>query len=328
MEQPQEFNLFDAAKSKIICPECREEPANITIEYSSGDVVCTSCGLILQGTVIDTRTEWRSFREENKAGAADPNRVGDAMNPLLMGEGLKTHIGGDQGQASAIALAHAQRMIPKSAEERGNQKMLEGFSVIESLCASGGFGTTVVDSSKHWFSLSVKGGWFNSYPTDVFLGFIFWGCKTGNHPRTASELASLSGNAVTKKSISKAATRINNKFMQNGVDPIALRKDGGPKVRKDPRPPQQSPRMGSTGVTTAAALIPRFCHKLGDIPVWAETIASAISEALRDTMALDSRGAANVATCAIYLMLHLVAMPRHWDNVYTVSGLGKGQSSR
>ena len=214
-------------------------------------------------------------------------------------------------------------MAPKSAEERGNQKLLEGFNVIESLCAAGGFGTTVVDASKHWLSLSIKGAWFNSYPTDVFLGFIFWGCKTGSHPRTAAELATLTAGSVPKKAISKAATRINNKFMQHGVDPAAIRKDGGPQIR-DETP--QNPRMAASGITTASALIPRFCQTLGDIPVWADTLASAISEALRDTMALDSRGASNVATCAIYLMLHLVGIPRHWDNVYPVSGLGKGLS--
>lgn len=314
---PHKWGLYETIKETDICPECLEDPPNITHHFSSGDVVCLSCGLVLGGNIIDTRSEWRTFADGD-GKKADPNRVGDAANPLLFGEGLETRIGGDT--AASISLSRAQMLASKTADDKGNTKLREGFAVIDSFCASGKLNSMVVEASKHWFSLAIKGGWFNSYPMDIYIGFIFWGCKTGQHARTAGELSSLGGGQYSKKTISKAATRINNKFMQMGVDMMLRSADFGSSSSKS----DSTPRLGSSSVTTATSLIPRFCQTVGDIPVWAETIACGISEALRDTMALDSRSASNVATCSIYLMLHLVELPRHWDNVYPVSGLGKG----
>ena len=44
---------------RLICNDCRENPPNLVEDFSSGDVVCGSCGLILGDRIIDTRSEWR-----------------------------------------------------------------------------------------------------------------------------------------------------------------------------------------------------------------------------------------------------------------------------
>ena len=44
---------------RLICPDCQDPVPNLIEEYSSGDIVCGSCGLVLSGRVIDTRSEWR-----------------------------------------------------------------------------------------------------------------------------------------------------------------------------------------------------------------------------------------------------------------------------
>jgi hypothetical protein len=43
-----------------IYPWCEEVPSNISEDYSSGDVVCTLCGLVLADHIIDTGPELRS----------------------------------------------------------------------------------------------------------------------------------------------------------------------------------------------------------------------------------------------------------------------------
>ena len=43
---------------RLICPDCQERPPNIVEEYSSGDLVCGSCGLVLDDKVIDGGSEW------------------------------------------------------------------------------------------------------------------------------------------------------------------------------------------------------------------------------------------------------------------------------
>ena len=44
---------------RLICPDCRDVNPHIVEEFSSGDLVCGSCGLVLGDRVVDTRSEWR-----------------------------------------------------------------------------------------------------------------------------------------------------------------------------------------------------------------------------------------------------------------------------
>ena len=44
---------------RLICPECRDPNPNIVEQFSSGDLVCGTCGLVLGDRVVDTRSEWR-----------------------------------------------------------------------------------------------------------------------------------------------------------------------------------------------------------------------------------------------------------------------------
>lgn len=42
---------------RLICPECRDSQPNIEEEFSSGDLVCRGCGLVLGDRIVDTRSE-------------------------------------------------------------------------------------------------------------------------------------------------------------------------------------------------------------------------------------------------------------------------------
>lgn len=44
---------------RLICPQCQDPHPNIVEEFGCGDLVCGSCGLVLGGRVVDTRSEWR-----------------------------------------------------------------------------------------------------------------------------------------------------------------------------------------------------------------------------------------------------------------------------
>ncbi|TRM59272.1 transcription factor TFIIB repeat-domain-containing protein [Schizophyllum amplum] len=49
---------------RLICPECREPNPDIREEFGSGDLVCGMCGLVLGDRIIDTRSEWRTFAND------------------------------------------------------------------------------------------------------------------------------------------------------------------------------------------------------------------------------------------------------------------------
>lgn len=60
---------------KYFCKDCRDPVPNIIEDYSNGDVVCATCGLVLGPRIIDTRSEWRTFANDD-GGGDDPSRVG------------------------------------------------------------------------------------------------------------------------------------------------------------------------------------------------------------------------------------------------------------
>lgn len=58
--QPFQPNL----NVKLTCPDCRINPPHIVEEFASGDLVCGDCGLVLGDRIIDTRSEWRTFAND------------------------------------------------------------------------------------------------------------------------------------------------------------------------------------------------------------------------------------------------------------------------
>ena len=88
---------------RLVCKDCKVAPPNIVEDYKSGDLICGDCGLVFPMRIvtkisnirncllnivckIDTRSEWRTFSNDNNtSGGADPSRVGAAENPLLDG---------------------------------------------------------------------------------------------------------------------------------------------------------------------------------------------------------------------------------------------------
>lgn len=82
------------------CPDCRGG-GEIIDDSKSGRKICTSCGLVLENSLISEQSEWRTFADNDRSGP-DPNRVGAAQHYLLQESGdLSTTIGSDGGKLSA-----------------------------------------------------------------------------------------------------------------------------------------------------------------------------------------------------------------------------------
>eukprot|EP00419_Tripos_fusus_P045917 CAMPEP_0172813474 /NCGR_PEP_ID=MMETSP1075-20121228/10682_1 /TAXON_ID=2916 /ORGANISM="Ceratium fusus, Strain PA161109" /LENGTH=340 /DNA_ID=CAMNT_0013653179 /DNA_START=59 /DNA_END=1078 /DNA_ORIENTATION=+ len=59
--------------AKTFCKICKDGGA-VVLDYSMGDLVCTSCGLVLEGHCLDEGAEWRNFSSE---GVENGQRVND-----------------------------------------------------------------------------------------------------------------------------------------------------------------------------------------------------------------------------------------------------------
>ena len=178
----------------LICRDCREDPPNLVEEFSSGDMVCGSCGLVLGGRIVDTRSEWRTFSNDDQGGD-DPSRVGDAANPLLNGAQLHTNIafgGGNAGRSKDL-----QRAQNKANHNKATKTLVAAYKEIDTFCESMSIPKAVADSAKGQFKEVHEAGAFRGKSQETLIaGVIFISCRQHKVPRTFREIFALT--KVTK----------------------------------------------------------------------------------------------------------------------------------
>ena len=172
-----------------ICPECKETPPNLVEEFSSGDMVCDSCGLVLGSRIIDSRSEWRTFTDGDGAAPIDPSRVGAAPNLLLNGSQLRTAI-----SSAGKTNRELQRATNKlfDVNDKSNKKLLEGYVQISSLCDGFQLPISVSDTAKHYYKLVEDAKVCKGKKIDpVLASCIFIACRHCQVSRSFQEVFSL-----------------------------------------------------------------------------------------------------------------------------------------
>ena len=213
---------------QVICPDCKEVPPNLIEEFSSGDVVCDSCGLVLGDRIIDTRSEWRTFSNDDQAND-DPSRVGDGANPLLNGSQLSTHISfGDKGSNRSRDLHRAQN---KSTHDKSTKSLLAAYKEIGALGDSMSLPPNVTDTAKHLFKMVNDAGAFKGKSQEaVIAGCIFIACRQCNAGRTFREIYNVTN--VPKADIGRIFKKLQAFFAKQNKDRReAAAENGGESLR-------------------------------------------------------------------------------------------------
>ena len=184
---------------QLICRDCKEIPPNLVEEFSSGDMVCGSCGLVLGDRIVDTRSEWRTFSNDDQ-GNDDPSRVGDAANPLLNGSQLETSISyGDGPNSRSRELHRAQN---KATHDKSTKGLLTAYKEVGALCDAIGIPKNVSDTAKHLFKMVHDAGAFRGKSQETIIaGCIFIACRQCKVDRTFREIFALT--KVTKAEIGR-----------------------------------------------------------------------------------------------------------------------------
>ncbi|MCK4952872.1 transcription initiation factor IIB [Candidatus Bathyarchaeota archaeon] len=92
-------------KTKVECPECSS--TNLIHDYSTGEIVCSNCGLVLTEQKMDQGPEWRAFTQEEKESRS---RVGIPTSYSVHDKGLSTAIGRVDRDAFGRKLPLATRL--------------------------------------------------------------------------------------------------------------------------------------------------------------------------------------------------------------------------
>ncbi|KAF8622076.1 hypothetical protein AX15_007221 [Amanita polypyramis BW_CC] len=283
---------------RLICPECRDPNPNIVEEFGSGDLVCGNCGLVLGDRIVDTRSEWRTFANDE---GDDPSRVGAAMDPLMEGiEQLDTVISFRDG-GSGIA-KELQRAASRSQSSRSERNLLTAFRDISSWCDQFSLPKTISDIAKQLYKRSDEEKLLRGKPLDaVIAACIFIACRQAHVPRTFREICNLTN--VSKKVLGQCYKALEQAFNLT---------------------PGASAANNSSSTTSGPEnLLVRYCNHL-DLPASVQSICSDIIVAAREHGIADGRSPVSIAGGAIYFTCHLLGKQKSVRDISAVAGVSEG----
>ena len=279
---------------ELICPNCQERPPNLTENMSSGDTICASCGHVLAEHLIDTRSEWRTFSNDDQNND-DPSRVGDAANPLLHGAQLQTQIAFGDGKMRTRELARAQN---KSTHDKANKTLMAAYKNISTLCESQNISHTVADTAKHLFKMTEDAKVLKGKSQDaVIAGCIFIACRTNDVPRSFREIFKLTN--VSKKEIGRIYKQLETFIGHKQKAGASLA--GGAGLNTDDLTAKKN--------HGAHNLIPRACDKL-DLPTSIAIIAQDVAKRVEDDGVAAGRSPLSIGGACLYMVSHLMGQPR------------------
>lgn len=310
-----------------MCKDCKEIPPNIVEEFASGDMVCGSCGLVLGDRIIDTRSEWRTFSNDDQNND-DPSRVGDGANPLLNGSQLQTSISFGDGGARARDLHRAQN---KSTHDKSTKTLLAAYKETGAMCDAWHLPRNVSDTAKHLFKMVNDAGAFRGKSQDVIIaGCIFIACRQCGLPRTFREIFALT--KVSKKEIGRIFKSLErffaaqnqekiNEIAQAGgqaanisISSIRLTYSGNPDLTNG---------YNATTSTKAEDLCIRFCSALA-LNARTTFISQELAKKMSSIDALAGRSPLSAAAACIYFASWLLGQGKTPKEISAVAGVSDG----
>lgn len=292
----------------LMCPDCREYPPNLNEEYAAGDIVCDSCGLVLDNHIVDVRSEWRSFANDDHNGE-DPSRVGDSANPLLDPTmQLATSVGaGDSKHARSLARLQSN----SSVNDKTTKTLMTAYREIGTYCDAIQIPKNIAEAAKHIFKLVEEKKALKGKPQDAIIaGCIFIACRQAGVGRTFREIHMLT--KVGKKDIGKVFKLLEaflQKHKESGVG-VGVSSAGG---------------FENTGSTSADSLCARYCAKLSFANTQlVENVARELARRTGSVKDLAGRSPLSVAAACIYMASHLMGEPKSSRDIAGVAGVSDG----
>lgn len=291
----------------LICKECREDPPNLVEEFSSGDMVCGSCGLILGDRIVDTRSEWRTFSNDDQ-GNDDPSRVGDGPNALLNGSQLQTTIAFTDGNARSRDLMRAQS---KSTADKATKGLLAAYKEIGAHCDAVNIPKQVSDTAKHLFKLVDDAKAFKGKSQEAIIAScIFIACRQCGVPRTFREVYALT--KVSKKDIGRTFKALEN----------FLAKDSA--AKNGPNALPSADTYQQTLSTNAHDLCVRYCSMLGLKGQAFVKVSQGLAQKMSTVGDLAGRSPLSVAAACIYMASYLLGKGKTPKEISQVAGVSDG----
>ncbi|ORZ15294.1 cyclin-like protein [Absidia repens] len=290
LREPQQNDTPQAFQPNLnvalICPDCRVTPPQIVEEFASGDLVCGDCGLVLGDRIIDTRSEWRTFANDE---GDDPSRVGAAANPLLDGNQLDTVISrrdGGTGAAKDLNKVHG-----RASGMKGERNLVQSYKDIGAMCDSISLSKIVSDTAKQLYKRVEDEKLLRGKSSDAIIAAcIFIACRQEKVGRTFREICALT--RVPKKEIGRCYKSLQSKLQTN------------------------------TSIMNSEDLMSRFCSNLL-LPPYVQKAGVDLVKRAKELGTLAGKSPISVAAACIYLVSYLYRVPKTTRDIAHVAGVSE-----
>ena len=269
------------------CPECGSK--ELIEDPNTAEIICSSCGLVIDYKLVSREPEWRVFDEEQRKRKT---RVGPPVLSSIHDKGLSTTISSLDRDAygkklslkerqRAYRLRKWQKRIRLQKGERGLVKMLQGLSILKDKLS---LPKSVVEEASVIYRKAIKKNLSRGRDLDSLIpAGVYLACRRQGINRPITEILRASippGEGFYKW---KKAVMRNYRL---------LRKELGYQVE----------------FLGASQFITRLVNKL-NLNSKVSEVAQKIAKAARGAKITAGRNPISIATSAVYIASHLVGEP-------------------
>jgi len=255
------------------CPACKN-PSMIT-DYAHGELICKSCGFVVNERLFDFGPEWRAFDDDQKSKRS---RTGGPVKFAKLNKGLTTEIdrydrdirGGAVQPERKAQLYRLRKWQKRSRMSDSTQRNLSiALPELDRMCALLNISSNLKEEAAMLYRKAVSNGLVRGRSIEsVVSAIIYLICRQRQLPKTLGELEEASG--VKRKDIGRSYRFLCRKL---------------------------SMKMP---VATPIDYVPRFASRLG-LSGATEAKAIEILDKARKLGITSGRGPTGVAAAAIYL---------------------------
>ncbi len=260
-------------ETSVRCPACNS--LNIRTDQVHGEIICMSCGFVVEDGLFDFGPEWRGFNEEQRSKRA---RTGGFVKYAKLNKGLTTEIDRYDrdirgGSIQPERKAQLYRLRKWQRRSRMSSSMQRNLSIalpeLDRICSYLNIPNNLKEECAMWYRRAVKNGLVKGRSIEcVVAAIIYLISRQHRLPKTLEELEEATG--VKKKDIGRSYRFVCRKL----------------KVKMP--------------VATAIDYVPRFASELG-LSGATEAKAIEIVELAKKKGITSGKGPTGVAAAAIYL---------------------------
>src|SRR3989337_1229096 len=188
------------------CPECAGD--HLIRDYERAEIVCESCGLVLDHVSMDEGRGWRAFRPEQRESR---ERAGPPSTIMAHDKGLSTSIGWRNKDAYGRQIPHKSRaQIDRlrkwqhriRTSKSGERSLAQGLTEINTMASKMGLPRHVRESAAVLYrKASLKNLVRGRSIDEVVAATLYAACRQCDVPRTLDEIANKT--PVDRKSIGR-----------------------------------------------------------------------------------------------------------------------------